>query len=327
MQTRAFGPDPRVNGFALGFYEKSSHGLRIIGHGGDSQWFHTDLSLIPSEHLGLFVSFNTNTGGGLTFRPILEEFLDHYYPESPPPIAAPADFATRASRFTGTYRSNRRSYRTYFKAFALAGATTVSLGEDTTLVMSGGGELLRLVPVDSLLFREKRGNQLVAFEQDDRGRITHAFLGGDPTSVLDQEAWYDATALHLALWALATLASLAILIGGIVALRRHPRSPSLGRGWLVGAALAQVAFMVAVVLLSGNLVTLILNGDETPIKIALVFPILAALFTLGALVAGVRRWRASGVPVGARLRFGGAIVILALFFWSLAEWNLLGWKL
>ena len=37
MHARTFAHDPRLPGFALGFYEKSSHGLRIIGHGGDTR--------------------------------------------------------------------------------------------------------------------------------------------------------------------------------------------------------------------------------------------------------------------------------------------------
>ena len=62
MHTRAFGHDPRIPGFALGFYEQSRHGLRIIGHGGDTQWFHTDLALIPAETLnedGVFLDDDT----------------------------------------------------------------------------------------------------------------------------------------------------------------------------------------------------------------------------------------------------------------------------
>ena len=38
---------------------------RIIGHGGDTRWFHTDLALIPEEKLGVFVSYNPSTGGEL----------------------------------------------------------------------------------------------------------------------------------------------------------------------------------------------------------------------------------------------------------------------
>jgi len=62
LHSRAFTHDPRIPGFALGFYEKSSHGLRIIGHGGDTQWFHTDMAIMPEENIGVFVSYNTQTG-------------------------------------------------------------------------------------------------------------------------------------------------------------------------------------------------------------------------------------------------------------------------
>jgi len=330
MQARSFGGDPRINGFALGFYEKSSHGLRIIGHGGVSQWFHTDLALIPSEQLGIFVSFNTNTAGELTFRPFLEEFLDHYYPDVPSTISAPAGFLANAGRYAGTYRSNRRAFTTYFKAFGLVGATTISVGDDSTLVMSGGEGVLRLVPIDSLLFRERTGNQQVAFAADESGRITHAFMGGDPTSVLDKQAWYEGATLHLFLWGLATLVSLGLLWGGLGRLVRskaHGDPPARIAGrWLVAAALAELAFMVAVVKLSGDLITLILNGDQTPIFVALGFPVLLALFLLGALVAGFRQWRAPRISTGARVRFIATAVVLLLFLWSLNQWNLLGWR-
>src|SRR5438067_1843803 len=85
MHARAFGHDPRLPGFALGFYEQSSHGLRIIGHGGDTRWFHTDLALIPEEKIGVFVSYNTASGAELSFGPFLTQFLDHYYPAPPAP--------------------------------------------------------------------------------------------------------------------------------------------------------------------------------------------------------------------------------------------------
>src|SRR5690606_25361364 len=106
MHQRAFAHDPRLNGWGLGFYEKSSHGLRIIGHGGDTRWFHTDLALIPSEHLGIFVSYNTATGGELSFGPFLQAVLDHNSPKPPPTPVAHANLA----RFAGTYPFNRMSY-------------------------------------------------------------------------------------------------------------------------------------------------------------------------------------------------------------------------
>src|SRR3954462_8460172 len=53
MHRRAFTHDPRLNGFALGFYEKATHGRHIMGHGGDTRFVHSDLALVPDEKLGV----------------------------------------------------------------------------------------------------------------------------------------------------------------------------------------------------------------------------------------------------------------------------------
>ena len=45
MHTRQFGYAENMNGIALGFYEEDKHGHHIIGHGGDTQYFHSDSHL------------------------------------------------------------------------------------------------------------------------------------------------------------------------------------------------------------------------------------------------------------------------------------------
>src|SRR5439155_2635180 len=45
MHSRQFGLHPDMNGMCLGFYEESINGHRIIGHGGDTFWFHSALHL------------------------------------------------------------------------------------------------------------------------------------------------------------------------------------------------------------------------------------------------------------------------------------------
>jgi len=39
----------------LGFYEEYVNGHRLIGHGGDLLFFHTNLMLIPEANVGIFV--------------------------------------------------------------------------------------------------------------------------------------------------------------------------------------------------------------------------------------------------------------------------------
>ena len=53
MHSRLFALDPAANAMAYGFYEESRNGHRIIGHAGDTLYFHSDLHLIPDAGVGL----------------------------------------------------------------------------------------------------------------------------------------------------------------------------------------------------------------------------------------------------------------------------------
>jgi hypothetical protein len=178
MHSRAFGHDPRIPGFALGFYEQSSHGLRIIGHGGDTRWFHTDLALIPEEKIGVFVSYNTASGGELSFGPFLTQFLDHYYPTPPSVVAPSAAAAKEAARVAGEYEFNRRSYTTFQKAIGLAGDIRVTAADSGRVIMHSPFGDSRLVPVGPLLYRDELGGDLYAFQADAKGHIARGSWRG-----------------------------------------------------------------------------------------------------------------------------------------------------
>jgi len=55
MQSLLFTNNPEVSGNAYGFWELYANGLRTIGHGGDTIWFHSQLVLIP-EKMKVFLS-------------------------------------------------------------------------------------------------------------------------------------------------------------------------------------------------------------------------------------------------------------------------------
>ena len=56
MHAPAFSNDPRVSSMCLGFYETRLNNERIIGHGGDTDTFHSLLAIIPERATGFFVS-------------------------------------------------------------------------------------------------------------------------------------------------------------------------------------------------------------------------------------------------------------------------------
>ncbi len=84
MHSRQYAPDPHVNGMCLGFYEDSRNGHRVIAHGGDTIYFHSDLHLILDADTGLFVSYNSLGKAGPPRGPLYKAFMDHYFPYTPP---------------------------------------------------------------------------------------------------------------------------------------------------------------------------------------------------------------------------------------------------
>ncbi len=335
MHARLFGHDPRLNGFAYGFYEKSSHGLRIIGHGGDTQWFHSDLALIPSENVGVFVSFNTQTGGALSFGPFLTAFLDHYYPDPPKPIAPAADAKATAGRYAGEYVFNRRGYTTYFKAASLAGSLPVSVAEDGALLLGTPFGQMRLVKVDSLLFRDLTTGELVAFGKDQSGDIKELFLSAAPMMVGDKMSGLQSPKLHQFLLGLGFVMFFGILLAAVIRffLRRSDGRPApdrpivTGRRLMVAAALAIIAFLLILVVAASSSPGFITSDPTFGLKALLGLPVLSLLFVLGALWVLVTQWRKSAGTVWMRLRHTLAVGMALIFFWSLNTWNLLGWRM
>lgn len=332
MHARAFGHDERLSGFALGFYEKSRPGLRIIGHGGDTRWFHTDLALVPSEELGVFVSYNTASGGELSYAPFLDAFMDHYYPVSPEPVTAGEEAREAAERVAGEYAFNRRSYTTFQKAFGLAQSTEISAREDGSLLLTSPLGPMRFVPVEPLLYRRQLGHRLLSFREGGDGEITHAFLELTPMMALERVPWHESTTLHRGLLGLAALAFLGTVVAAVRRWWRRRRGVTLpgdelpGRRVLVAMAVTNLAFVGAFASLASD-PTSVMSGPLTGLKVALALPLVGLLLTLAAVWFAVRQWRGGSGTLGARLRYASVTALGLLFAWSLSVWNLLGWQM
>src|SRR5947207_9150258 len=258
MHARAFGHDPRIPGFALGFYEQSSHGLRIIGHGGDTRWFHTDLALIPEEKIGVFVSYNTASGAELSFGPFLTQCLDHYYPAPPAPVAPSADAAKEAARVAGEYEFNRRSYTTFQKAIGLAGDIRVSAADSGRLILHSPFGDSRLVPVGPLLYRDELGGDLIAFQADAKGRVARGFMGAAPMMTMERVPFSQSPHLHWVLLGLAVLVFIGVLLSALGRFVRRRLGEARaddalpGRWLLVTLSLLDLVFLVAVTSIIGG---------------------------------------------------------------------------
>jgi CubicO group peptidase (beta-lactamase class C family) len=173
MHSTLYTPDPRILGTAYGFFDFSDDGQRTIGHSGESAPFYTLLLLLPDQDLGVFVAYNSEGGSDLILQHLgfQRAFFDHYYPTPEvKPIQPPADFAQRAGRFEGTYRtmgSALGSYTTFEKVGVLFGAVEISDSGDGTLLFSTPWFERRFVEVEPLYFRQVDGPFHILFGEND----------------------------------------------------------------------------------------------------------------------------------------------------------------
>src|SRR5205085_622616 len=109
MHQRQQGWPAAMNAMCLGFYEESRNGQRIIGHGGDTEWFHSDLHLLLDSNVGFFVSYNSAGKDEVSPRGVLfDKFMDRYFPVPPANEPLLSTAAQDARNVTGLYESSRR---------------------------------------------------------------------------------------------------------------------------------------------------------------------------------------------------------------------------
>ena len=159
--------------------EYSVNGQRIVGHAGDTIFFHSDMILIPGAHVGLFISYNSagsRFGGGR--GEVIRTFLNRYFPD---PAVAPPDVDPKMAQadgraVAGIYTTSRRSESTFFKIVGVLGQFAVSSDEKGILTLEGNknlrGNLKRWREIGPLLYHEVDGPDLIAFRRNENGAVT-----------------------------------------------------------------------------------------------------------------------------------------------------------
>ena len=137
MHTTITRPFPDLSGIALGFYQANINGHRVIAHGGDLNYFHSDLFLFLDDHVGMFISVNAlgKDGLGEGIRDdVFHEFADRYFPKADP--VAPLDEATakaHAQVIAGRYQTTRRGETTFLSLINMIQPTTIVANPDGTI--------------------------------------------------------------------------------------------------------------------------------------------------------------------------------------------------
>jgi CubicO group peptidase (beta-lactamase class C family) len=228
---------PRLNRMLLGFYESNYKGRRMIAHGGDTEWFHSDLNLFLDHDTGLFVSFNSAGKDGAAHplrTTLLEEFADRYFPvpDSQPKSLDRKTASEHARMAAGHYVASRRPETSFLSLLNLATGAKIIANDDGTISMSmlvsPTGVPFRWREIEPFVWQRVHGSDLLAAEVKD-GRVTRFSVGFfAPIEVFERPA-----ALKSAAWVLPALSvSLAALLLTALAwpvtalTRRHYRLPA-----------------------------------------------------------------------------------------------------
>ncbi|HQQ98515.1 MAG TPA: serine hydrolase domain-containing protein [Cyclobacteriaceae bacterium] len=333
MVTPAHRHHPAVNPMRYGFMDVSQNGVNIIGHGGDTFWFHSLMVIFPETQTGLFISFNTDKGGGVVMD-VLDQFVKQYYPEKAPLKPALAPDRKFLEQFAGYYRANRYAHFDITKVASMFGDTHITVADSTRLRISSGENVRYVVPIDSLTFREEHGSKVIAFGKNDEGKIANMFIGGLPVFAFDKVDGLEAADLHTMLFVISIVTTFLVLLywpfvnwvrRGFRSLRDHLPLPIAARrvAWI--NYLLLLVFIVSLASLLSDAEDVV-YGVGTSFKVVLVMPL---------MMIGLTSWmtfHAARLLPDNRYSFLGRIyyVLITLVslasLWQLYHWNFLGFN-
>ncbi|WP_282944812.1 serine hydrolase domain-containing protein [Cellulomonas endometrii] len=336
LGTLAAGPR-----MTLGFFQEDRNGHRIVGHGGDTQVFHSHLQLYPDDRTGVFVSVNGSGRGALDSLELREQlmhgFTDRYFPGSGEVAtaddaadASAVDEATareHAAQLEGTWTSSRAMRSTFLAVTDLLAPTHVTAQDDGRIVIAPGPLADRPVlyeEVEPWVYREVGGQRTIAARVTD-GKAEA--IGYDSAfALLPAPAATDVALPALAVSAVVLLVGvLSWPVGAVVRRVRH-RGPA-DRAGRTERVLTRVASTAAVLALTGWALTVptVMALQDVPVGQVRLLQGLQAVGVLGLVPAVARVAGDVRRQAGWRRVLAGVLVVaaLAVVAWFAVTYRLL----
>ena len=255
---------PGTDRMALGFYELQVNGVSAIAHGGDLNFFHSDVWIFPTRNVGLFVSMNSAGENGVTELirvKLFEQFGDRYLPAAS--AAAPVELPTakeHAVMLAGSYISSRGSFSNFVDAANFVGQVKITLDKDGRPLVPEilGGPPRKWIETAPFIWQDAYGHGRLGAIVANNRVVRWSLDPVSPFMVWNRAPWYrDATWLSPLLVTALVIVALTALSWPIGAISRRRlgvtmalagsdlKSYRLVRGfsWLVLAAFAGWAWL------------------------------------------------------------------------------------
>jgi CubicO group peptidase (beta-lactamase class C family) len=337
MHSAQFGVNPALPHMCLGFYEQTRNGHRMFGHGGDTQYFHSDLFLMPDQNLGFFVSYNSGGRGETEQRSnLFNAFLDRYYPYSIPAGVKQPNSEADAKLVAGEYITSRRPVTNVLSFISFLENLKVTPGKDGTIVIPQFKSIDQVPKtweeIGPLLYREKNGQDLVGFTKDADGRyvlaMDYPFMVWTKIGILDNKIF---NILVIVLFSVVSL--LTVILWPVSAWIRkhydHPLQfePRERRLRVAIRLIAAVDLLYAICWLSilaasgGN--PLFDSSFDSTLRAVQIVGWIGTLGTLLILFAVVKTWKAPGEWWLSHVGNIAIALSAVSFSWFLWHWHLL----
>ncbi len=298
MLSKQFTTHENLASLGLGVYEFDVSDQRIIGHGGDTRFFHSRMILLPELNIGIFASYNS-VGGSIARSLLFDEIIEEYFPYPVEVIEPMEGYKNRARKFEGLYVSARRVYsdkptvdeRDYFSA------SFIITAEKGFLAISGIGNV-RFVEVESNYFVESTGEYYleIAFIEDNRGKITHFytnFVGPVYAYERTHPLYFESEFKSVLTVVILILTFISLAYWGTKGLvrvyKKKEKSPQIQRmarwSFLVNLIFGTITLVITALKLNSDI--LLVSEMVTAFKGLLVFPF---LFLISVIITIVFTW-------------------------------------
>ncbi|MFD7023502.1 serine hydrolase [Promicromonospora sukumoe] len=313
---------------ALGFFDESRNGHTIVGHGGDTQFFHSHLQIYPDEGTGVFISLNSSGTDGYATLPlreaVLQGFTDRYFPADDAAAITPApgttvDEATareHAALAEGSYISSRGVQSNFLAVLDVLSPTQVTAREDSRLLITPGpGSTTPALyeEVEPWVWREVDGQRTLAMRVADDQVQAIVYEGAFTMLPAQPERAPGVVLPVLAVSALILL--VAAVAWPVGAIRRRVRKQSLPQGTgRVTRILTKIAAVATVLALVGWAVTVqtVMGLQDVPESSLRQLQAVQAIGVLGIVPAVLQVVGAVRHRHGWRRIAGTVLVVLAL---------------
>ncbi|WP_426701076.1 serine hydrolase domain-containing protein [Rhodanobacter sp. Col0626] len=316
---------PGLPPIALGFYHLDRNGQDIIGHGGDTELFHSELMLYLKHDVGVFVSIDGAGDGGLRHQ-LWAGFADRYFPAVPvnQPILATA--REHGALLVGRYLNSRVSVSNFMSMLNLLSQPKIAMEKDGTLVTSDfkdlAGQPRRWREVAPFIWRDfDNGGHLGALMKDGKVRWLSVDEVAPVMVFMPVPGWQSASWNLPLLYFAVMVFLLAALLWPIAALVRRacgkplaPQQPA--RRWYRWSRVVAILHLLffggwVYVLAQMNAeIASMSNGFDGTLRLIQLIGVLAIVGTIAVIANARHAWRATG---GWWRKLNSLALVLACF--------------